>query len=639
MKDIRIVRLFLENFKCHKSLDLNFACRDASIYGDNASGKSSVYDALTWLLFGKDSHGKADTEIKPLGPDGLVADHEAVTAVEAALAINGTEVVTLRRTLREIWSAKRGKSTQEFAGNVSEYFLDGVPVKKNGFDGKVKELVGEDLFRVLTSVRYFSSEMKWQERRAILFDIAGNLTDEQIMMQDERFWRLKDAMGEKGLTDLKARLLADRKRLNGAKTDGPARMSECQKMIDSLSCQDFDTAKQDALRLDREASELRDALSALKAGSRGQEIRYALREKDAELRALESRNEVYRRRQDGRSQKAELEKNLAFARKRKQYLESQMENIRMSLDRTERSLEAYRAEWVKVNGESFAGGKCPTCGQSLPFEQLKAQTDAFDAKKKERLERIESMANHAMESCESYRKDMREQQDELSKAEQEIHAAQKALEASAKEKAVTDMPDYQDQKTVLEAEMIALEKERKAIEDDSLGKRMELSQRLEEVNAKLKDAQRQAAGEGSLRFAQARLQQLRKESQDAAEALEKVEGLLFLIEEFTRYKASFLESAVNAPFRLAKIRLFREQNNGGVEERCDVTVDGVPYGSLNSAMQINVGIDIIDALSTYYGVRVPLFVDNAESVTELENMDSQMIRLIVRKEDKELRIV
>ena len=155
MKDIRIERLILENFKCHKSLDLHFACRDASIYGDNASGKSSVYDALTWLLFGKDSHGKSDTEIKPLGSDGLVADHEAVTAVEADLIINGTEPVTLRRTLREVWASKRGKSTMEFTGNVCEYFLDGIPIKKNGFDGKVKELVGEDLFRVLTSVRYF----------------------------------------------------------------------------------------------------------------------------------------------------------------------------------------------------------------------------------------------------------------------------------------------------------------------------------------------------------------------------------------------------------------------------------------------------------------------------------------------------
>lgn len=148
-----------------------------------------------------------------------------------------------------------------------------------------------------------------------------------------------------------------------------------------------------------------------------------------------------------------------------------------------------------------------------------------------------------------------------------------------------------------------------------------------------------AAGEGSLRYAQARLEQLRQEARDTGAALEAVERTLYQMEEFTRFKASFLENAVNAPFRLAKIRLFREQANGGVEERCDVTVEGVPYNGLNSAMQINVGMDIINALSEFYGVRVPLFVDNAESVTQLEEMQSQVIRLVVSEEDKELRIV
>ena len=76
--DIRLKELHLENFKCHKNLTIAFDGRDTSIYGDNATGKTSVYDALTWLLFGKDSLGNGEKaiEIKPLGTDGTVADHE-----------------------------------------------------------------------------------------------------------------------------------------------------------------------------------------------------------------------------------------------------------------------------------------------------------------------------------------------------------------------------------------------------------------------------------------------------------------------------------------------------------------------------------------------------------------------------------
>lgn len=639
MKDIRIREIFVENFKCHKALHIGFDKPVTSIYGDNATGKSSVYDAMTWLLFGRDSRGSADAEtIKPLGADGNVLDHEAVTAVEAVFSVTeeaGRREVTLRRTMKEVWASKRGSSKLEYGGNISEYAVDGVPTKKNGFDSAVKGLFGETLYRVLTNVKYFPAEMKWQERRAVLFDLAGNLTDEQIMMQDERFWELK----EQGLalSELKQKLLAERKRLVGAKNDGPARMSECQKLIDQFRGQDFEKAKQEALALDQAAGAIREELAALKA-SGGQQIANALRLKETELRALEARNEAYRAQQAQADGRAEAARKLAAAEQQGSYLEAQIKSLSVSLERTEESLKSYRADWVEINGESFSGGKCPTCGQSLPFEQLKAQTETFEARKKERLARIEGMANKAKELCEGYRKDLEGLRKQLAETGAISEAAKAELE-TARGSEIQDMPDYRALREALSGEIISLEKKRKGLETDAAGQRATLEGQLAEITERLKKAQQEAAGEGSLRYAEARLGQLRQEAQDTSAKLENVESTLYLIEEFVRYKASFLESAVNAPFRLARFRLFRDQANGGIEERCDVVYDGVPYNSLNSAMQINVGIDIINALSGYYGVRVPLFIDNAESVTQLEDMDSQVIRLVVSENDKELRIV
>lgn len=642
MKDIRIQKLSLENFKCHKALTIDFGGRETSIYGDNATGKTSVYDALTWLLFGKDSRGSADAEaIKPLGSDGQVADHQAVTAVEAEFLVDtgeDNEVTVLRRTLKEVWSSKRGCPTPEYSGNVSEYAVDGVPMKKNGFDAAVKELVGEGLFRMLTSVRYFSADLKWQERRAVLFDMVGNLTDEQIMMQNEAFWELKDSCAGVGLESLKKKLVADRKRLVGAKNDGPARMSECQKLIDQLRGQNFEAAKAKALELDSISNTLREQLAKLKAGSKASEIGYALSAKTAELRALEAQNSAYREQQRGTDKAAEAKRRKAAAEKALTYTNAQIGNTDMALERTEKSLGSYRAEWVETNGESFSGGKCPTCGQSLPFEQLKAQTEAFESKKKDRLARIESMANHAKELCDGYRADLERLGQEKAEAESALAAAEAEIR-EAPATAITDMPGYEEQRAVLDKDIWELEQAQTGAEQEDRAQRAALERQLEEITAELKAAQQEAAGEGSLRYAQARLEQLRQEARDTGAALEAVERTLYQMEEFTRFKASFLESAVNAPFRLAKIRLFREQANGGVEERCDVTVEGVPYNGLNSAMQINVGMDIINALSEFYGVRVPLFVDNAESVTKLEEMQSQVIRLVVSEEDKELRIV
>ena len=142
MKNIRIMQLRLENFKCHRLLELDLQGNSATIYGDNAAGKTSIYDALTWLLFGKDSagNGEKNIDVKPLSAAGAVADHNAITAVEAALLVAG-EPVTLRRTYREVWSTKRGSSVESFDGHTSEYYIDGVPCKKNAFDSRIREIV------------------------------------------------------------------------------------------------------------------------------------------------------------------------------------------------------------------------------------------------------------------------------------------------------------------------------------------------------------------------------------------------------------------------------------------------------------------------------------------------------------------
>lgn len=192
-----LISLALENFKCHEHLEIHFDGKSADIYGENAAGKSSIYDALTWLLFGKDSHGKKDFDIKPLTPEGDVRDQAAITSVEAVLLVDGMER-KLRRTYYEVWTTKRGSAEATFDGHSSDYFVDDVPCKKNEFARRVGEIIEENAFRLLTSITYFASELPWQERRATLFDVAAVATDEEIMASNARFAPLTAAM--QGLT-------------------------------------------------------------------------------------------------------------------------------------------------------------------------------------------------------------------------------------------------------------------------------------------------------------------------------------------------------------------------------------------------------------------------------------------------------
>lgn len=568
MTRIQIDRLKLENFKCHRNLELVFGGQNVAIYGDNAAGKTSVYDALTWLLFGKDSSGNGEKhiEVKPLDAAGAVADHNAITAVEAALLVAG-EPVILRRTYREVWSTKRGSSVETFDGHTSEYYIDGVPCKKNAFDSRIRDIVPEDTFRLLTSVSHFAQDLHWQKRRTVLFDIAGTMTDREIMATDERFAELSQTLGKMSLDDYRWKLTAERKQFSGVKTDVPARISECQKTVEDLQDIDFDGAKARISELEQEADRLTAQINST-GPDEGARIR-------AEL--------------------AQVEQRIAKDKAR-------LPVMIQTVDVCEKQIEESRARWISVNQETFTGGSCPTCGQSLPAQQLKAAADAFEVRKQSRLREIERTAASQKETKAQAQQRVEQIEADIRQAEKQAATLRDALSVAG------TASDNSSQKTRL-AEL-----------------RQEISEKWETV------------GKGAaLDRARKRIVELQQDARNAAECLESIEAMQYFVDEFTRYKTRFVEDSINSQFHAARFRLFREQANGGIEERCDVVFDGVPYIGLNNGAKINVGIDIINTLSRHYGVAVPLFVDNAESVTNLEYATTQVIRLVVSESDKKLR--
>lgn len=567
MKNIKIVRLRLENFKCHRLLELSFNGRNAAIYGDNAAGKTSVYDALTWLLFGKDStgNGEKNFDVKPLDASGAVADHNAITSVEVVLQV-GVDVVTLKRTYREQWSTKRGGSTETFDGNMSEYFVDGVPCRKIAFECKIREILPEDTFRLLTSVSYFAQDLHWQKRRAVLFDIAGAHSDREIMATDNRFSSLPDAMGNMTVDEYRRKLQADKKNFTGIKTDIPARISECEKTISTLQDIDFAAIEAENTALQSEAD------------------RVAVRIREADQGNT----------QQQRAELARLEGQINKNREQLQACEKAVVDL-------ESRINASRGRWVATNQESFTGGLCPTCGQKLPPEQLQAATARFEATKRNRLHEIEQTAASQKAAKEQAEQRVEQLREELRQMEGQAAAIRAALPVA----------DHQ--------------------QDDGL------QSRLSEIRRLISENWKRLGNRDVLERSRQRIEELQKEARHAAEHLEALDSMLYMVDEFTRYKTRFVEESINRQFQSATFRLFREQANGGIEERCDVVFDGIPYSGLNNGAKINVGIDIINTLARYYGVSVPLFVDNAESVTRLEDAAAQVIRLVVSENDKELR--
>ena len=648
MTEIKIKRLSLENFKCHKSLDLCFESitpggqiYNATIYGDNASGKTSIYDALTWLLFGKDSHGNGEKniEIKPLDSTGEVKDHDALTAVEAVLDVNG-EDVTLRRTYKEVWTTKRGSSQATYDGNTSEYYINGVPCKRNAFQDKVNELVSEDTFRLLTSVSHFANGISWQERRAVLFKVAGVMDDAQILATNEAFAPLVESMGRLSLEDYKKKLLAEKKGFAGAKTELPARISECQKTIEDIEGLDFAGAKAQVEALQATMESISAEIVAVEHDSAADQKRLEIREVRLELAALENENKLYRTNQNTGAVDVDLlRRRLSSLNFRLGRMETTIEAEKEHITEMERCIGRARDEWMNTNGEVFTGGTCITCGQALPADKLQKAKDSFETRKKKRLAEIEESANgfkqakvQAQDRLECRQADMSQLLTEIQQLEQQIVAE----ESNVVE--IRDMEHYAENAHSLNEKIRKLNGELADMMMNTSAVTQKLRTEKNEIQAAINNQMAIISKENLLSYSKERIEQLREDARNAAECLEAIEKMLYLMEEYSRYKTRFVEDSINGLFRIARFRLFREQANGGIEERCDVVHDGVPYISVNNGMKINLGIDIINTLSTAYGVRVPLFVDNAESVTNLEKCVSQIIRLVVSENDKELRV-
>ena len=641
MTEIKIKRLSLENFKCHKALTLTFNGGNASIYGDNASGKTSIYDALTWLLFGKDSagNGEKNIEIKPLDRNGEVRDHLAVTAVEAVLQVNG-EDLTLRRTYKEVWTTKRGSSEATYDGNTSEYYVDGVPCKKNAFQEKVNELVSEDTFRMLTSVSHFANSISWQDRRAVLFQVAGVMEDKQILGTNEAFAPLVESMGRLSIEDYKKKLLSEKKKFVGAKTEIPARISECQKTIEDIEGLDFEgsRAKVEALTAKKEGIEAQ--ILAIEHNGAADAKRLEIREAQMEMTALYNENKAFRANQgSGLLNVHNLKLDQKELRNRLDRKQHEFTNEKAYIAQFDTQITASRSEWMSINAETFTGGNCPTCGQNLPAEQVKAAKERFEADKKMRLDKVLQDANtfkglkaQAEDRLARQQEDIEQLLTEIKQLEQQIAAA----EATVVEP--KDMEHYAENAHCLNEKIQKLNGELADMVMDSNAAVQKLRVDRAEIVRLIAEQNVILGKECLLDYSKQRIEGLREDARNAAECLEAIEKMLYLMEEYSRYKTRFVEDSINGMFRIARFRLFREQANGGIEDRCDVVHDGVPYISVNNGMKINLGIDIINTLSVAYGVRVPLFVDNAESVTQLEKCGSQIIRLVVSENDKELRV-
>lgn len=673
MKTITIKNLKMRNFKGFKEFELTADNTDLNIYGETGSGKTTVFDAFWYVLFGKNSQNEQKFPWKPLGKDKKPV-HHLETEVEVVLTVDGEEL-KLARITKENWTKKRGHEAENFTGHTTTYRVNDLKKSKSDFNKQVAEIIDEESFKQLTNIYYVPESMDKKERRNMLFELAGDLTDQAVIDSNKELAPLNDILEGRTVDDKRSLIAEEKTSLNSQVKELTVRIDEADRfaseLVNSLAEVDKEELKQAKVNLQKQTSGIEQEISSISNGSFITNKRSELQTVLAKLETERSMHQV-----EGNSKIDEFQKlkHAAYEEAMKAQAdflseEEKIKNVQSEITLKDKDIKSVeegqndlRGEFFKVREEVFPAfdehkSTCQFCGQDYPEDKqveikqkYESEAAAFNVEKARKLEEINATGRSLSEKktlLEAELSDLKttlEVKSDVEKAEAKRDEAKskheslkeqiQAIQSSAIPFENTDK--YKTLKAAIDTVQEDIKTAGESTEDELANKKDQLTKFREDID-RITDQLYQ--------FVLADKQEERKNQLIEEEKVKSVrygelENHLFLLDEFVRTKVALLTKKINSHFQIVEWKLFDTAINGGLEEVCEPTVNGTPFsGGLSNGERINAGADIVNTLSRLKEVSVPIFIDNAEGVTRWKvNVEPQLIQLIATKGQKELKI-
>jgi DNA repair protein SbcC/Rad50 len=633
--------LKVTNFKGCQSLEINFS-DETNIKGKNESGKTTILDAITWCLFGKNSQNETKFSIKNTVFTELNrADH----VVEMVIEVDGVEH-TAKRIYREKWTKKRGEEFPTYDSNESELFWNNVPVKASEFTSKVNAIIEESLFKLLTNPLYFNVHMDEKNRRDRIVSMAGEVTEEKVINGTPAYRELMESIkGQKSLEEYRKEINYQKLGIKKAMEAIPARIDE---VLRSNTILDWAMLEKNIADFEKNVREIDQETEGIlqSVEKENEDIQKFYDERrNALLKMAEIESDI-RTRDANDVVKANEEINKSEYEYNQTILEISRINARIQsnsrlLQGYIEQLETLGQEWDKENAREFvfdpSSANCSQCGQRLPSSSVSGLEESlrtsFNQIKSQNLSQNTSRGQIAKENKEAVEKEISGDNERLVILEQK----KSSLFVNAnlpKAKPTENLAELvQKNAEWIRQKAIAVKPvpEKKVADFSDLKSRK--TNLVNEINSnKILLAKRE-----QLERNNKRVEELKAEEKVHASDFARLEKIEFTIESFQKKRMEMIEHSVNHKFSFVKFKLFESQVNGGEKQVFETLVHGVPYSDANRAGQINAGIDIINALSGHYGITAPIIIDNAEAVNEFIPTTAQTIKLYVST-DKQLVI-
>lgn len=617
---IKLLNLKIINFKGIKKFTLNAKGKSIVIQGKNGTGKTSLADAWYWLLTGSNADGQAKYNIIELDDGSVPVDHQNAE-VEARIDTDSKKIV-LKKIYRQKWTKKRGQAEAEFTGHTTDHKWDGVDVSATEYQKRLDELCPAAVIRSLTDVHHFCGRLRPDDRRQELISLAGEINMQSICQQYAELNELPDLIGDYTIADYEKMLKSQRKEAQKSLKAIPIEINAKKEELPEIDGMDETEIRSNVAELDEQISQVKNELIALNNGLRATELRKEKAELEGGLMDLETRAKE-------KAAGLRQERDELFLRARKN--EAEIDRFHDDMGHLSYQIQLNRKEdddlvksWKEIN----SGGQiCRSCGQQLPPGQIKKH-----------LDNIVKRGGQLAAEFEQLEKKMTEKQEQMKRAQ--FGAAEATQQAEVIAHKVADAHNIPE-KVELESRIAALAQD---IEKETYNigpERSRLESALNDLNGQLEKERKKLAAIGQAEDTRRRIEQKEADLKVAAGEFEECERRLYLLEFYGRKRSEYIEETVSQKFEITSWKLFQEQVNEGSREICEATFEGVPYSTdLNTGAKIQCGLDVIKTLSIHHGVIMPVFIDNAESVTSwLIDMDNQMIRLVAMPNVEKLEVI
>lgn len=661
MEKVTLKKLSVENYKKFEAKEFDFAGR-TEVSGRNRQGKTSLMDAYFDVLTGKLADGTLPNNIRRK-VDGEEVNDPVVR--ELVIDVDGTEYVVQKKT-------KKGKSS-----NTVEYYVNGIKRNKTEYMEILKRIADPDTIAMCSNARVFLNEIQkaTAKARETLGGIAGFSESQFRAEHPEYEWIKNEGVEGDSIEEI---LKARRRDLRKAKSDvddiakqirkEQSRQVECDETLPAQRDDLIDLLKENEKqeKVLSDASREYDRISIELAGLK--RSRDALVEK-ASKTAREKHDRITSLLYTLKSDKKNAENKLRLAEMDLEHANKGIERHKAALAQAKKKYtEALKEKWdgdtelTAIRGEEFdpVSAICPTCGQILPEEQVEAakrkfefnkqtriskkleEKEQFEKNKRTKLEQITEDGNEASEGLETAKETKKEAETVIEATKKEITSL--ALEIAETEKEAEkpipepDMFGDEEYKAVCD-KISALEESINGIgngENDRIllsNNRHSLEAKLRDVEAKIKT--QTARLEEKSNNLEALQEEQKKLSQKQANIQQKVDQLT----EYSIEKNKALAAVINPHFKHFQFQFLDYTQDGEPLETCRMICNGIDYANgLNHSDRILCDIDLVMGLQEMNDLRLPVWVDDTESINSdrIPGLDTQMI--LLRVSDGELKV-